>query len=375
MDSGYRGTLIGSGGNNAINPTNVEVKLFESYNGGKEIKTNDDIITFSTNAITNINAKLNVLNDVSINGLVNIGGSLKVNDVQLSSMGVNGNMNVSGVSVLQNVTVVNKSTLRDVSVNGIMDVSGTLTCKNTNVNGNLNVSGTTVLQNINVANKSTLRDVSVNGIMDVSGILTCKNTNVNGNLNVTGSTVLQNNTVANKSILQDVSVNGIMDVSGILTCNNLHINGTLSGVTLGSSGKPTLLKTSVILTDIILNYSAVGSQNNEFNVGTKFPSFFDNSGQWKNDTSIISVNFTGYLGRTQIVKLYSYFKIETNVELEKSVPQGFSKYNADPEVFWSTNECKFEINSNNKLILYTLYNNNNNGSGTTFSGQISLLVY
>ena len=107
MDSGYRGTLIGNGSNNAINPTNVEIKLFESFNGGTEIQTNEDITRFSTNANTEISGTLKVNNDVSLNGNVDILGSIKVNNVRLSNIGVNGNLNVIGASVLQDVSVNN----------------------------------------------------------------------------------------------------------------------------------------------------------------------------------------------------------------------------------------------------------------------------
>lgn len=313
MDSGYRGTLIGSGGNNAINPTNVEVKLFESYNGGKEIKTNDDIITFSTNATTNINAKLNVLNDVSINGLVNIAGSLKVNDVQLSSMGVNGNMNVSGVSLLQNVTVANKSTLRDVSVNGIMDVSGILTCKNTNVNGNLNVSGV--------------------------------------------------------SVLQDVSV------------NNLHINGTLSGVTLGSSGTsgPRLYTSYVGPDNGVINVNSTDTIN-YLNIGGLFFSqgvnLVNEQGFWIGNKSIISVIFKGLIHRTNILRLMSQIYISDNgVATKESIHQGVTRTSTtENAVYWSTNDCYFEIMNGNVLMLNTIQVF---GTGTTshFIGIIQLLVY
>lgn len=60
MDSGTRSALTSTGNSNALNPTNVEIKLFDSFNGGKQIKTNDDIISFSTNANTTIGGHLDV---------------------------------------------------------------------------------------------------------------------------------------------------------------------------------------------------------------------------------------------------------------------------------------------------------------------------
>ena len=66
MDSGSRSALTSTGNTNALNPTNVEIKLLESFNGGKEIRTNNDIITFSTNANTFIHANLDVSGDLHV---------------------------------------------------------------------------------------------------------------------------------------------------------------------------------------------------------------------------------------------------------------------------------------------------------------------
>jgi uncharacterized protein YjbI with pentapeptide repeats len=68
MDSGSRSALTSTGNSNALNPTNVEIKLFDSLNGGKQIKTNADVTTFSTNANTFIYANLDITGNVDVSG-------------------------------------------------------------------------------------------------------------------------------------------------------------------------------------------------------------------------------------------------------------------------------------------------------------------
>lgn len=255
MDSGYRGTLIGNGSNNAINPTNVEIKLFESFNGGTEIQTNGDITRFSTNANTEISGTLKVNNDVSLNGNVDILGSIKVNNVRLSNIGVNGNLNVIGASVLQDVSV-----------------------------------------------------------------------------------------------------------------NNLYVQGSLFG------NKSQLYTRYVSLNNIIADVSVVSNATTNFNAGILFSNpLFNSSGQWLNNTSIISLTFHGKLDRTNVKVLLSKFQVGIN----GSIPQGISKVNNTDniEVYWTTGDCKFQINRNDQIWLETIYCQYNGGSGINFNGSIQLLVY
>ena len=214
-----------------------------------------------------------VLNNITINGIANV-GTIALQNIDLSgymnvdgSCNIIGDLSVQGDTVLNNLIVTGTNNIVYTSLNwdisgylnaGSCNIAGDTTigslrvaqnsqCANTDISGYVNVGGSCDVGSLNVKGASVLNDVTVTGTyfltkLDVSGYLT-----VDGSCNLVGATTAGTLSVAQKAQLRNVDMSGnlridgscniiSLTVSGNSELNNLIFRGTYFSKNLDISG-------------------------------------------------------------------------------------------------------------------------------------------
>jgi len=187
-----------------------------------------DYITYTTGIVpTEANATVTVsslVNNPSFSGDINVEGNAIIEgNLNVSGDSLFDGITVSGNSILNTLTVTGGSNLEDVEISGTLTVTG-----NTNLN-TLTVTGTTNLESLQVSGGLTVTGSSSFNSLTVTGSTTLNT------LTVTGDTNLNTLTVTGNSQLEDVEVSGTLTVTGNASVNgDLTVEGDLnaSGVTI-----------------------------------------------------------------------------------------------------------------------------------------------